>query len=175
MNNKLAVNFKADGKAETLRKGIVEQVNLIELAPHWKDIFTAYLLATVEWECASKWKPIEEYGKGKGRSYGPSGYYGRGFVQLTWKYNYELYTKILGLDLVNSPVLALRDSVALFILVHGSYYGMFTGIGFNDFPNPTEDSFDSMRRIINGKDKAAIISAKALKWLVYIEKLKETT
>src|SRR5262245_40113966 len=57
----------------------------------WVDLrWLAYMLATTYHECAGTMWPIEEYGKGKGQSYGvPDSttgqtYYGRGFVQLTW-------------------------------------------------------------------------------------------
>ena len=59
------------------------------------DRWLAYMLATTHHETAMTMQPIEEYGKGNGRSYGVpdpqtgKAYYGRGFVQLTWKTNYE--------------------------------------------------------------------------------------
>ena len=55
----------------------------------------AYMLATTFHETAKTIQPIHEYGRGKGKKYGNPDpvthkiYYGRGFVQLTWKYNYE--------------------------------------------------------------------------------------
>jgi hypothetical protein len=55
----------------------------------------AYVLATVYHETASTMEPIEEYGKGAGHSYGEPDpetgqvYDGRGYVQLTWKDNYQ--------------------------------------------------------------------------------------
>ena len=53
-----------------------------------------YCLATTMHETASTMMPIEEYGKGSGMEYGDKDpetgqtYYGRGFVQLTWRDNY---------------------------------------------------------------------------------------
>jgi hypothetical protein len=55
----------------------------------------AYFLATAMHETSSTMWPIEEYGKGQGMEYGTPDpvtgqtYYGRGFVQLTWKSNYQ--------------------------------------------------------------------------------------
>jgi len=56
--------------------------------------FLAYMLATTKHETASTMYPIAEYGKGQGHEYGETdpetgqAYYGRGFVQLTWRDNY---------------------------------------------------------------------------------------
>ena len=63
----------------------------------------AYPLATTKWETSSTMQPIEEYGKGSGQPYGKPDpvteqtYYGRGFVQLTWRDNYARADKELGL------------------------------------------------------------------------------
>src|SRR4051794_28194747 len=67
----------------------------------WKDAppsddlrWLAYALATTFHETAATMLPIAEYGYGAGRPYGVSDfetdqtYYGRGFVQLTWRDNY---------------------------------------------------------------------------------------
>lgn len=48
--------------------------------------------------------------------YWPSGYYGRGFVQLTWRGNYLDAGEALGLDLVGMPELALDSTVAARVL-----------------------------------------------------------
>lgn len=54
----------------------------------------SYPLATTYHETSKTMQPIEEYGKGSGQSYGKvdpetgQAYYGRGFVQLTWRDNY---------------------------------------------------------------------------------------
>ena len=61
--------------------------------PKWKDVrHVAYALATVKHETADTYHPIKEYrarAGSKGRAnqdrYWLSGYYGRGYVQLTWK------------------------------------------------------------------------------------------
>ena len=68
--------------------------------------YLAYMLATAFHETAFTMQPIEEYGKGRKRSYGMPDkitgktYFGRGFVQLTWKRNYESMGNILNVDLV---------------------------------------------------------------------------
>jgi peptidoglycan hydrolase-like protein with peptidoglycan-binding domain len=131
----------------------------------------AYVLATTEWETARTFRPLEEYGKGRGRTYGRPDpqtgktYYGRGFPQLTWKSNYERYGKILGIDLVNKPELALNPNVSLFILVHGMRHGKFTGRSLPEFVNATKSDFINARRVVNGMDKASTIAAIARKYL----------
>lgn len=126
--------------------------------------YLAYCLATTFHETAETMLPIEEYGKGRGRKYGPTGFYGRGYVQLTWDYNYEKASKRLKelfgieVDLVKKPELALDPKLAALILYVGSIEGWFTGKKLSDYfrdgvANPTD-----ARRIINGTDKAELIA-----------------
>ena len=131
----------------------------------------AYVLATAQWETAGTFKPLEEYGKGRGRPYGNPDpntgktYYGRGFVQLTWKGNYQKYSKILNVDLVHNPELACNPNVALFVLVHGFRTGAFTGKRLTDYINSQKCDFINARRCINGLDKAQAIAAIARGYL----------
>ena len=134
----------------------------------------AYMLATATWETASMMQPIAEYGKGKGRKYGVMDaitrqtYYGRGYVQLTWHYNYLKMGEILGLDLVNNPDLAMRPDVAADIMVIGMTRGTFTGRKLEDYFNKTKCDWINARRIINGTDKAREIAAIAEKYFALI-------
>lgn len=48
--------------------------------------------------------------------YWSSGYYGRGYIQLTWKANYEHYGDILGIPLAETPGLASTSAIAARIL-----------------------------------------------------------
>jgi putative chitinase len=146
--------------------------------------WAAYMLATVKHECANTFQPIEEYGKGKGRPYGkpvlatPStpvsqnmgdvqhkyvSYYGRGYVQLTWKKNYESMGKALNLDLVFRPELALVPDFAYKIMSHGMVNGSFTGKKLADYISVSDVKTDyrSARKIINGLDKADLIKGYA--------------
>ncbi len=86
---------------------------------------------------------------------------GRGYVQLTHKYNYEKATKELGIDFVGNPNLAMVDAPAARILVEGSVEGWFTGKKLADYTD-----FASKRRVINGTDKAATISGYAESFLL---------
>lgn len=128
------------------------------------DRWLAYMLATTHHETDRTMQPIEEYGKGKGRDYGVADpatgqtYYGRGFVQLTWKTNYQAMGKKLGVDLVNHPALALGLKVATQILFLGMMEGTFTGVKLSNYFNPNKDDWVNARKIINGLDKANLIA-----------------
>jgi predicted chitinase len=122
----------------------------------------AYILATVRHETAGTYKPIEEYG-GRTKRYAP--YYGRGYVQLTWKANYKKYSDIIGIDLVKEKHRALEPNIAAFILVHGFKNGTFTGAKLDQYINDKRCDFLSARRIINGMDKASLIAGYARQWL----------
>jgi predicted chitinase len=90
---------------------------------------------------------------------------GRGYVQLTWKDNYRKYEKIMGLDLVDNPDLALEPENALFILVHGFRTGTFTGRKITDYINEDETDFYNARKCINGLDRAEEIAELAEKYV----------
>jgi predicted chitinase len=131
----------------------------------------AYIIATVQHETAGTFKPLEEYGKGSGRPYGRpdpttgKAYYGRGFVQLTWKSNYQKYSRILNADLVNHPEKACDPSVALFVLVHGFKTGAFTGRRLEQYICQGKTDFFNARRCINGLDCAVKIASLAQTYL----------
>lgn len=124
----------------------------------------AYMLATAFHETAATMQPIAEYGRGKGKTYGlPDAvtgqtYYGRGFVQLTWKSNYDAMAKITGVDLVNKPDLAMRPDIAATIMFEGMQRGTFTGKKLSDYFAGTKADWAEARRIINGTDRAALIA-----------------
>src|SRR4030095_3263062 len=75
------------------------------------DRMLADILATTSHETAHTMAPIAEYGKGSGKPYGQrdpetgQASYGRGYVQLTWRENYERQDTKLGLngELVRPP------------------------------------------------------------------------
>lgn len=132
----------------------------------------AYVLATTDHETNHTFKPVTEdywlddpdaYLKKHHADYYP--YYGRGYVQLTWDYNYEKYGKLLGKDLLKHPALALEPENALFVLVHGFKTGAFTGRKISDYINAHEADFVKARQCINGTDKANEIAALAQKYL----------
>ncbi|HEX8359016.1 MAG TPA: glycoside hydrolase family 19 protein [Longimicrobium sp.] len=136
----------------------------------------AYMMATVKHECAGTWRPIEEYGKGKGRKYGvpvtvtdSTGksfthvYYGRGYVQLTWADNYRQMGNALGNRLLFDPSLALDAEVAYEIMSLGMRKGSFTGRKLADYIHDGACDYVNARKIINGLDQAQRIAGYAEK------------
>jgi predicted chitinase len=129
----------------------------------------AYVLATTQWETNQTFAPVreaywlsEDWRKNNLRYYP---FYGRGYVQLTWRNNYEKYSGLLGIDLVGEPDLALEPGVALFVLVHGFQTGTFTGRKITDYIDETKTDFLRARRCINGTDRAHEIADIAKKFL----------
>ena len=136
----------------------------------------AYMFATVKHECAGTWRPIEEYGKGKGRKYGQpvtvtdaagkeytNVYYGRGYVQLTWDYNYRAMGSALKNRLLYEPQLALDAEVAYEIMSLGMRKGSFTGRKLADYIHDGACDYVQARKIINGLDQAERIAGYAQK------------
>lgn len=122
----------------------------------------AYVLATAFWETARTMKPVREYGGEKylrSKKYYP--YVGMGYVQLTWRENYEKAGKKLGADFVSNPKLLLEPRYAAPILVAGMKEGWFTGKRLDQYITLSRSDFQGARRIVNGTDKAAEIAALA--------------
>jgi putative chitinase len=119
----------------------------------------AYMLATTFHETAQKMWPIEEYGKGSGYEYGKKdpetgqAYYGRGFVQLTWRDNYHYATEALGLtgedDMEWHADRALDLEIASDVMFRGMGEGWFTDKKLEDYFNSTTDDPVNARAIIN--------------------------
>ena len=135
----------------------------------------AYILATTYHETAATMRPIAEYGRGKGRPYGKPDpqtgqtYYGRGYVQLTWKDNYQraqdvvinLSTLAHDVPLVMQPDLAMKAVYAAQIAINGMVDGWFTGKKLGDYLTANKTDYVNARRIINGTDKAETIASYA--------------
>lgn len=122
----------------------------------------AYVLATAWHESAHTMKPVREYGGEaylRSKKYYP--YVGMGYVQLTWRENYEKASKKLGVDFVSNPKLLLKAEYAAKILVIGSRDGWFTGKRLKDYITLQRSDFKGARRIINGTDKASLIAGYA--------------
>lgn len=151
----------------------------MESDPFWKYVpQIAYTLATVYHETAGSFQPVVEgyylaqtdppdyAGKTarvkafqKKLRYFP--YFGRGYVQLTWKRNYEKAGDVLGLDLVNKPELALEPDGAYQTMTYGMHQGWFTDKKLDDYIKGTKKDYTNARKIINGLDKAGLIAGYA--------------
>jgi putative chitinase len=130
----------------------------------------AYALATAFHETAFLMCPIEEYGKGEGKSYGePAGphgkcYYGRGHVQLTWHENYVKAENILKdtysltVPLEQYPERMLEDEPSAIVLYDGMIEGWFTGVGLPQFFDDMIEDPVNARKVVNGLDHAEVIA-----------------
>lgn len=148
----------------------------------------AYALATAYHETASTMQPIKEYGgpsyfyrmydlagarpklaMANGNNCAGDGckFFGRGYVQLTWRSNYKRAGDKLGIDLCANPDKALDPDVAAKIMRQGMQFGWFTGKKLSDYfgsGRATTAQFTAARRIINGTDKASKIAAHAIEF-----------
>jgi putative chitinase len=154
----------------------------------WCIGWTAYGLATAYHETAHTMQPIEEFGglsyfkrmydvtgrrpklaAANGNIHPGDGarFFGRGYVQLTWRNNYKRAGERLGVDLLENPEYALQPDLAARIMVEGMAAGWFTGRSLKTYlPNEagTGPEFTKARAIINGADKAALISGYAVQF-----------
>jgi predicted chitinase len=136
-----------------------------------------YMLATTYWETGRTMQPVAEANWVKNAEawrkthlrYWP--FYGRGYVQLTWDYNYkkasDYFRTVLGInvDFVKNPELVMRPEYAVIILFVGMEQGWFTGKKLADYMDgidegDVEDMREMVeaRRIINGVDKKVEIA-----------------
>ncbi len=146
----------------------------------------SYILATAEHETMN-FKTMKEIGGSK-MPYAP--YYGRGYVQLTHKFNYEKFSKLFGEDIVSNPDRAMDPRYASDVIVFGMMMGVFTGelkkdgknwsgkklidyiVGNGDGTGKAD--FVNARRIINSLDRAEHIAGLAKKWLQYFKNTRGT-
>jgi putative chitinase len=162
----------------------------------WPVSWTAYALATAYHETAHTMEPVKEFGGPKyyTRMYDITGtrptlakengntkpgdgilYCGRGFVQLTWKNNYEKAERLLGIKgLVANPELARNLNNAAKILGSGMELGWFTGKSMGHYlPKATVPAthvqFKAARRVINGVDKDDLIADYAVSFQNYLK------
>lgn len=127
----------------------------------------AYILSLAYHE--SRLKPIKEIRAKDGsdvyyiqNKYWGTGYYGRGFVQITWRDNYAKFSKMVGVDLVANPDAALQTNIAARIIVVGMMQGLFTGKKLSDYINDKGADYYHARKTVGaitvaGDDTAARI------------------
>ena len=179
----------------TLRQSQVDGMNhLLEVwerhfeEPNPRDgtNWLAYALATFFHETAETMEPIEEYGKGSGKSYGqPVGphnqrYYGRGHVQLTWETNYKNGEKFLferynvKHTIHKDPHKMLEGQVSALVSYDGMIFGWFTGVGLPKYFNSTVEDPRNARRIVNGTDRMDLIAGYYWKFKAALKKVPTT-
>jgi hypothetical protein len=103
-------------------------------------------------------------------------YKGRGFVQITGRCNYTLYTDILlktrtdlwvtraEVDLINNPEQAVQPTIAAMILAHGMRNGLFTGRSLSYYGVDPYYNFVGARAIVNDQDEADKIAKIARRY-----------
>ena len=160
----------------------LETVCSVAKSASWPIAFTAYALATAAHETAYKMHPVREafwfdenWRRRNLRKYYP--FYGRGYVQLTWKENYEKADRELDLGgrLTGNLDVALEPDIAARIMVRGMQEGWFAADRKTRKPHTlavhlpatgvaSVAQMMSARRIINGIDKKREIAEVALKF-----------
>lgn len=133
----------------------------------------AYILATVAHECS--FRCIPEIRAQPGTTvrrmqdrYWPSGYYGRGFCQLTWDYNYRKFEQLLNIPLLAQPEQALLPEVSAQILAIGMRDGLFSGKKLGDYITAEHHDFQRARRVVNGNFQADRVASHAERLLTLI-------
>lgn len=150
---------------------------------------TAYVLATAWWETGQTMMPVREaFGESTEQSIArlenawnkgqltwvskpywrkdPEGkaWFGRGFVQLTFKENYERASGKLGIDLTTDPDQVMEPEISVKILVRGMKEGWFTGKRLDRYISDNAVDYKNARRVVNGLDKASTIARLAQKF-----------
>jgi putative chitinase len=136
----------------------------IEADIRWTDISPiAYFLATIYHETSHTFKPIKELRGRPGTKiraiqdrYWNTGYYGRGYVQITWKKNYEIF------GIADTPEKALDPDTAYEIAAKGMIDGLFTGKKISEFCVVGKKDYVNARTVINGHDRATMIAGYAV-------------
>lgn len=157
---------KFGGLAQLQVDGLSFLLDKIEADPDWKSVpQIAYFLATIKHETGitrggklQTYQPIKELRGREGTKirkiqdrYWPSGFFGRGYVQITWEDNYRKF----GIE--NDPEQALNPDTAYDIAARGMRKGMFTKHKLSDFVNGKVD-YVNARKVVNGLDKADLIA-----------------
>ena len=95
-----------------------------------------------------------------------TGYYGRGYTQLTWKERYQQMTNNLSQDFINNPDLALDPEQAARILVYTMKNGSFGGQNVDLFINASKSDFVGARKSVNPAGSDAKIYADSAQMIL---------
>ena len=104
--------------------------------------------------------------------YWPSGYYGRGYIQLTWADNYREAADALDVDLYGKPDLAMEPGVAAGI---AAWFFRTRSVGGGDsrriFKACEDGDWRAVRRGINGPNFASDLAVlnRYLKWCMDLQ------
>lgn len=174
-------------------QGLDTLLGFIEIDPDiTDDRWVAYMLATVEHECAHTFAPIGEFGGDAyfTKRYDPSTvvgkrlgntepgdgprFKGRGYVQITGRANYKRLGQALGVgDLfLKQPDLVMEAANAYRIMSLGMRTGAFTGKKLASYINDDGCDYVNARRIINGTDQADVIAAYATRYEAALKKAR---
>ena len=93
---------------------------------------------------------------------------GRGFVQLTFKTNYQNAEAKTGIPCTTQPELMLQAAPAATVMYGGMIGGWFTGKKLSDYLGNGKVDFVNARRIINGLDRADDIAGYANSFLTAV-------
>lgn len=141
-------------------------LDMLESKPPSSLPAAAYMLATTKHETNDTYLPVQEAywlsekWRKKNLRYAP--YWGRGFVQLTWKENYENAGDKLGVNLVDDVTRVMEPKIAYEIMLQGMEEGWFTGKKSSDYLREHSPDYLGARRIINGTDKRRRIAKYAV-------------
>lgn len=155
---------KAFGALNEAQAKSIAQIVLSFIANGDRDLRKlAYILATAWHE--SKLLLVKEKRAAPGTDvyskqerYWNTGFYGRGYVQLTHESNYKKLGNVLGIDLVTNPDLALDRIYSADILVIGMLEGLFTGAALSRYINNGQADYINARKVVNGVDRADLIA-----------------
>lgn len=130
----------------------------------------AYVLATVQHETNAKYVPVREaywMSEGWRRSnlrYYP--WYGRGYVQLTWRSNYKRvddYFNLKGKLLANPDLMITDRDISANAMIIGMMKGWY-GQPLTKYVNGRVKDYRQARRSVNVMDKADLIAGYARGW-----------
>jgi hypothetical protein len=146
------------------------------------DTALAYILATPFWETGKRMVPVREtfasstkqaisrldaaYAKGQlgtvSKPYWRSGWFGRGLVQITHEDNSagplrDAVLKEFGVDIHKDPDLALREDIAVFLLIEGVTKGVtlksdYSKWALEDFINEGKTDYVNARKTVNPRE-----------------------
>lgn len=88
-------------------------------------------------------------------------WFGRGFVQLTHKTNYQKLGTAINVDIITDPDRAMDLDTALKVLFVGMRKGLFTSVKLSDCFNASKENWVQARKIINGLESADLVASYA--------------